>query len=45
MMVAVVGKESLLGLIVRRTRSEIVSLIRDEQSTARCPGDQWFQEN
>ena len=45
MMIAVVGKESLLGLILRQTRSEIASLIRDEQSAAPCPGDRWFQNN
>jgi len=45
MMVAVVGKESLLGLILRQTGSEIASLVRDEQSTSRYPGDQWFQNN
>jgi hypothetical protein len=30
MLIAVVGRESLLGLILRQTRSEITSLIRDE---------------
>jgi hypothetical protein len=30
MLVAVVGKESLLGLILRQTRSEITSIVRDE---------------
>jgi hypothetical protein len=45
MMIAVVGKESLLGLILRQTRSEIASLVRDEQGPARYPGDHWFQNN
>jgi hypothetical protein len=31
MLVAVVGRESLLGLILRQTRSEIKSLIADEE--------------
>jgi hypothetical protein len=31
MLIAVVGRESLLGLILRQTRSEIVSLVRDEE--------------
>jgi hypothetical protein len=31
MLIAVVGKESLLGLILRQTRSEITSIIRDEE--------------
>jgi hypothetical protein len=39
MLIAVVGKESLLGLILRQTRSEIVSIVRDEEpghAVARC---------
>jgi hypothetical protein len=31
MLVAVVGKESLLGLLLRQTRFEITSLVRDEE--------------
>ena len=31
MAVAVVGRESLLGLILRQTRSEVASLVRDEE--------------
>jgi hypothetical protein len=31
MLVAVVGRDSLLGLILRQTRSEITSIIRDEE--------------
>ena len=31
MLIAVVGKDSLLGLILRQTRSEIVSIVRDEE--------------
>jgi hypothetical protein len=30
MLIAVVGRDSLLGLILRQTRSEITSVIRDE---------------
>jgi hypothetical protein len=30
MLIAVVGKDSLLGLILRQTRSEITSIVRDE---------------
>jgi hypothetical protein len=33
MLIAVVGKESLVGLLLRQTRREIDSLIRDEQPT------------
>ena len=32
MLIAVVGKDSLLGLILRQTRSEISSIVRDESS-------------
>jgi hypothetical protein len=31
MLIAVVGKDSLLGLILRQTRSEINSIVRDEE--------------
>jgi len=31
MLIAVVGKESLVGLLLRQTRREIDSLIQDEQ--------------
>jgi hypothetical protein len=34
MLVAVVGKDSLVGLILRQTRSEITSIIRDEEPKA-----------
>jgi hypothetical protein len=33
MLIAVVGKESLVGLLLRQTRREIDSLIQDEQPT------------
>ena len=34
MLIAVVGRDSLLGLLLRQTRSEINSLVRDEESGA-----------
>jgi hypothetical protein len=34
MLIAVVGKESLLGLLLRQTRFEIDSLIQDEDPSA-----------
>jgi hypothetical protein len=45
LLVAVVGEESLLGLILRQTRSEISSLVKDEEGSADRPGDQWFMNN
>jgi hypothetical protein len=45
MLVTLVGEESLLGLILRQTRSEIASLVRDEERTADYPSDQWFKYN
>ena len=44
-LVTLVGRESLLGLILRQTRSEIASLVHDEQRTADYPSDQWFKFN
>ena len=32
MLIAVVGRESLLGLILRQTRTEIRSLVKDEEA-------------
>jgi hypothetical protein len=34
MLIAVVGKDSLLGLILRQTRSEIISIVRHEETDA-----------
>jgi hypothetical protein len=34
MLVAVVGKDTLLGLILRQTRFEINSIVRDEEPAA-----------
>jgi len=37
MLIAVVGRDSLLGLILRQTRSEINSIVQDEEpDTARA---------
>jgi hypothetical protein len=45
MLIAVLGKESLLGLILRQTRSEIASLVRDEQEGREFLSDDWFKSN
>jgi hypothetical protein len=45
MLIAVVGKESLLGLILRQTRSEIKSLVRDEEDVPEPSVHPWFQNN
>jgi hypothetical protein len=45
LLIAVVGKESLLGLTLRQTRSEISSLVKDEEGIANSLGDQWFLNN
>ena len=45
MLIAVVGKESLLGLILRQSRSEITSLVRDEQVSPEFSRDEWFKNN
>jgi hypothetical protein len=37
MLIGVVGKESLLGLILRQTRAEIASLVRDEEQVELGP--------
>jgi hypothetical protein len=37
LVVAVVGEDSLVGLIVRQARSELVSVLRDEQGTSFKP--------
>jgi hypothetical protein len=38
MLIAVVGKDNLLGLILRQTRSEIKSLLESSDRTARVLG-------
>jgi hypothetical protein len=45
LLIAVVGEENLLGLILRQTRSEISSLVKDQEGTADRPADQWFMNN
>jgi hypothetical protein len=45
MLIAVVGKESLLGLILRQTRSEIVSILRDEEPAAPPPQAACYENN
>jgi hypothetical protein len=45
MVIAVVGRESLVGLILRQTRSEIVSLIRDEEPDATAEKRAYYETN
>lgn len=45
MLIAVVGKESLLGLILQQTRSEIASILRDEQPSPDYRNASGFQSN
>jgi hypothetical protein len=45
MLIAVVGKESLVGLILRQTRSEIADLVRDEEQGTDTSRDAWYMNN
>jgi hypothetical protein len=45
MLVAVVGRESLLGLILRQTRSEINSLVQSEEPNATTARAACFRNN
>jgi hypothetical protein len=45
MLIAVVGKESLLGLLLRQTRFEINSLLNDEEPTSILERAGRFREN
>lgn len=45
MLIAVVGRETLLGLILHQTRLEIASLVRDEEQGVHPVGDCWFRNN
>jgi len=45
MLVAVVGRDSLLGLLLRQTRSEIESIIRDEAPDAATARAAQYQNN
>jgi hypothetical protein len=37
LVIAVVGEESLVGLIIRQARAELVSVLRDEQGSTFKP--------
>jgi hypothetical protein len=45
MLIAVVGKDSLVGLLLRQTRREIDSLIRDEEPTPAVQRAARYKEN
>jgi hypothetical protein len=45
MVVAVVGRDTLLGLILRQTRSEIASIIRDEAPSPAAARAARYQDN
>jgi hypothetical protein len=45
MLIAVVGKESLVGLILGQTRREISGLVRDEEEAAAPSREAWFPSN
>jgi hypothetical protein len=46
MLIAVVGKESILGLILGQTRQEIRSLLQSAvHPDSPLPGDGWFMSN
>ncbi len=45
MLIAVVGKESLVGLLLRQTRREIDSLIEDEQPSAAVQRAARYRDN
>lgn len=45
MLIAVVGKESLLGLLLRQTRREIDTLIQDEQPSPAVQRAARYKEN
>jgi hypothetical protein len=45
MLIAVVGKESLVGLLLRQTRREIDSLIQDEEPSASVQRAAHYQDN
>jgi len=44
-LIGIAGKESLVGLTLRQTRSEIAGFVRDEEQPVIYPGDQWFNRN
>ncbi len=45
MVVAVVGRDTLLGLILRQTRSEITSIIRDEAPSPAAARAAHYRDN
>jgi len=45
MLIAVVGRESLVGLILRQTRSDIARLVEDEESGSNTSSDAWYTNN
>jgi hypothetical protein len=45
MVIAVVGRESLVGLILRQTRSEIARLVQDEEGEPNTSSDAWYTNN
>ena len=45
MLIAVVGKESLVGLLLRQTRREIDSLIQDEEPSESVQRAAHYKEN
>jgi hypothetical protein len=45
MLIAVVGHESLVGLILRQTRAEISRLVNDEEQGTNTPKGPWYMDN
>ncbi len=45
MLIAVVGKDSLLGLILRQARSEIASIVHDEEPGQATPKAACYENN
>jgi hypothetical protein len=45
MLIAVVGEESLLGLLLRQTRREIRSIVQDEEQPLPSQRDDWYKYN
>jgi len=45
MLIAVVGDESLVGLILRQTRCDLSGLVRDEEQRPETSRDTWYLNN
>ena len=45
MLIGVVGKESLLGMILGQARGEVVSLVHSEEAGTGPSADPWFAGN